>query len=165
MGIYYSYRVQAVASTADAATLFAFKDQTWRRIFWVSLPPGVLFVLGSLLVTESPRWLFRRGKKEQALAALLRSRAPEQAAIELREMEENAETASAKLSSGGKFEGSLLRRKYVIPFVLACVILSLNTATGINSVVQYNTDTTPTSCCKAASRTCSRTGAMWPSPA
>jgi MFS family permease len=140
VGIYYSYRVQAVASTADAATLFAFKDQTWRRIFWVSLPPGVLFVLGGLLVTESPRWLFRRGKKHQALAALLRSRTPEQAAIELREMEDTASTASAKTSSGSKFEGSILRRKYVIPFVLACLILSLNTATGINSVVQYNTD-------------------------
>jgi MFS transporter, SP family, solute carrier family 2 (myo-inositol transporter), member 13 len=140
VGIYYSYRVQAVASTADAATLFTFKDQTWRRIFWVSLPPGVLFVLGSLLVTESPRWLFRRGKKDQALAALLRSRTPEQAAIELREMEDNAQAASAKLSSGGKSEGSLFRRKYLIPFALACVILSLNTATGINSVVQYNTD-------------------------
>jgi len=140
VGIYYSYRVQAVASTADATTLFTFKDQTWRRIFWVSLPPGVLFVLGSLLVTESPRWLFRRGKKEQALEALLRSRTAEQAAIELREMEETAHTASAKISSGSKADGSILRRRYVIPFILACVILSLNTATGINSVVQYNTD-------------------------
>ena len=37
------------------------KTPAWRSIFWVSLPPGVLFVLGSLLVTESPRWLFRRG--------------------------------------------------------------------------------------------------------
>jgi MFS family permease len=138
VGIYYSYRVQAVAATADAATLFAFKDQTWRRIFWVSLPPGVLFVLGSLLVTESPRWLFRRGKKEQAYAALLRSRSPEQASIELREMEETAQSASANVGNAAK--GSVLRRKYVIPFVLACVILSLNTATGINSVVQYNTD-------------------------
>jgi len=140
VGIYYSYRVQAVASTADAATLFTFKDQTWRRIFWVSLPPGVLFVLGSLLVTESPRWLFRRGRNEQAYAALLRSRTPEQATIELREMEETARTVSAKVSSGDKIKGSVLRRKYVIPFLLACIILSLNTATGINSVVQYNTD-------------------------
>jgi MFS family permease len=56
VGIYFSYRVEAVAQAGDAAALFAFKDQAWRRIFWVSLPPGVLFVLGSLLVTESPRW-------------------------------------------------------------------------------------------------------------
>ena len=80
VGIYYSYRVEAVAKAADAAALFGFKDQAWRRIFWVSLPPGVLFVLGSLFVTESPRWLFRRGAALRAHAALLRSRSPEQAA-------------------------------------------------------------------------------------
>jgi len=60
VGIYYSYRVAAVAQASDAAALFAFKNQAWRRIFWVSLPPGLLFVLGSFLVGESPRWLFRR---------------------------------------------------------------------------------------------------------
>ncbi len=138
VGIYFSYRVQAVASTADAATLFGFKDQAWRRIFWVSLPPGVLFVLGSLFVTESPRWLFRRGKKTLAHEALLRSRTPEQAGIELAEMEETAHTATAKRSSGEKLHDSLLRRKYVIPFLLACVILFCNTATGINSIIGYN---------------------------
>src|SRR4051794_37904399 len=63
IGIYYSYRVEAVARSSDAAALFAFKDQAWRRIFWVSLPPGLLFVLGSLFVAESPRWLFLKGKK------------------------------------------------------------------------------------------------------
>ena len=40
-------------------------------IFWVSLPPGILFVIGSFLVAESPRWLFRRGNKDAALTALL----------------------------------------------------------------------------------------------
>ena len=73
VGIYFSYRVEAVAKTGDAATLFAFKDQAWRQIFWVSLPPGVLFVLGSFLVSESPRWLFRKGNIDKAHAALLRS--------------------------------------------------------------------------------------------
>src|SRR5271165_924035 len=85
VGIYFSYRVAAVTRAADAATLFDFKDQVWRRIFWVSLPTGLLFVAGSFFVTESPRWLFRRGKREQALAALLRSRTEEQANVELAE--------------------------------------------------------------------------------
>jgi MFS transporter, SP family, solute carrier family 2 (myo-inositol transporter), member 13 len=138
VGIYFSYRVEAVANTADAATLFDFKDQAWRRIFWVSLPPGVLFVLGSLFVTESPRWLFRRGKKTLANEALLRSRTPEQASFELAEMEETAQAASAQHSSGEKVSDSLLRRKYVIPFLLACIILFCNTATGINSIIGYN---------------------------
>jgi MFS family permease len=138
VGIYFSYRVDAAAGTVDAATLFRFKDQAWRRIFWVSLPPGVLFVVGALLVGESPRWLFRRGKKDQAYAALLRSRTPEQARIELCEMEEIAHAASSR-AAGDKASDSLLRRKYVIPFLLACVILFCNQATGINSIIGYNT--------------------------
>lgn len=140
IGIYYSYRVAEVARAANAAHLFAFEDQAWRRIFWVSLPPGVLFVIGSLLVAESPRWLFRRGKTEAALQALLRSRSVEQADFELREMEQIAAAEKDKSSKRGKARDSLLRRKYVIPFVLACVILFCNTATGINSIIGYNTN-------------------------
>jgi MFS family permease len=144
VGMYYSYRVAAVAATSDAATLFAFKNQAWRRIFWVSLPPGVLFVLGSLLVTESPRWLYRRGKRAGAFAALLRSRSDEQATLELREMElremeETTRSSDAISATGKKVRESLLRRKYAIPFLLACVILFCNTATGINSIIGYNT--------------------------
>jgi MFS family permease len=139
IGIYYSYRVEAVARAANALTLFTFKDQAWRRIFWVSLPPGILFVLGSLFVAESPRWLFVRGKNEQAYAALLRSRTPEQADVELKEMEETA-LGRTSSTAGGQLRDSLLRRKYVIPFLLACVILFCNTATGINSIVAYNTN-------------------------
>ena len=139
IGIYYSYRVEAVARIADAATVFMFKDQAWRRIFWVSLPPGVLFVVGSLFVSESPRWLFLRNKKEQAYAALIRSRTPAQADIEFQEMEQTALAAKARSVSGKTIKDSLLRRKYVIPFLLACVILFCNTATGINSIVGYNT--------------------------
>lgn len=143
IGIYYSYRVQAVERLANPALVFLFKDQAWRRIFWVSLPPGVLFVLGSLFVAESPRWLFRCGRKEAAYAALLRSRTAEQAGLELQEMEETTLPATARSAFGrgaGKaIKDSLLRRKYVIPFLLACVILFCNTATGINSIIGYNT--------------------------
>jgi SP family myo-inositol transporter-like MFS transporter 13 len=137
VGIYYSYRVQSVAAASDAATLFQFKQQAWRRIFWVSLPPGILFILGSFTVSESPRWLFLRGRREQARAALLRSRAPQQADLELSEMAEASHQKSQK-SAGQRNRERLLQRKYIIPFLLALVILSCNTATGINSIVGYN---------------------------
>ena len=125
-------------------------------IFWVSLPPGLLFVIGSLLVAESPRWLFRRGKKEAALAALLRSRTQEQAAVEMKEMEETAAAEKAKTSRRGqKVKESLLHRKYVIPFLLACVILACNQATGVNSIIGYNA----TILIQAGLTTCRPTGA------
>ncbi|HEY4414750.1 MAG TPA: MFS transporter [Verrucomicrobiae bacterium] len=134
IGLIFSAKVDAVAAHGDAQQLFAFKDVAWRSIFWVSLPPGILFVLGAFFVAESPRWLFRRGKTEAARAALLCSRTSEQAEIELKEM---AVTAAAAKSVGEKVKESLLRRKYVIPFLLACAVLTCNQATGINSVIGY----------------------------
>jgi len=140
VGIYYSYRVQAVSLTGDAAELLRFKDQAWRRIFWVSLPPGALFLIGSLLVTESPRWLSRRGKEALAHAVLLRSRTAQQAGIEMEEMRATAQLKAESLLPGEKNQGSLLHRKYVVPFLIACAILFLNQTTGINSIIGYNTN-------------------------
>lgn len=138
MSMYFSYRVRAVAATGNAQAIFAYKDHAWRNLFWVALPFGVLFLLGSLMVSESPRWLFKRGRKEKAEAALLRACDRKQAALELSEMEAARAAASATTGSGKNRE-SLLRRKYVIPFVIACVILFCNTATGVNSLIGYNT--------------------------
>jgi MFS transporter, SP family, solute carrier family 2 (myo-inositol transporter), member 13 len=139
IGMYFSYRLKTIPTTANAATLFTFKDHAWRQIFWVSLPPGVLFVIGSLFLGESPRWLFKRGEKDRALASLLRSRSPQQAATELQEMEQIALAVKVQPSTGKEIKDSLLRRKYVFPFLLTCVILFCNTATGINSIIGYNT--------------------------
>ncbi len=87
-------------------------------------------------MTESPRWLFRRQRREAAYNALLKSRRPEQAALELEEMEATARVAAT--STSDRVRDSLLRRKYLIPFLLACVILAFNQATGINSIIGYN---------------------------
>ena len=138
VAMFFSFRVDEVAKLHDPARLFAFKDTAWRSIFWVSLPPGILFVIGSFMVAESPRWLFRHGKRDAALAALLRSRTKEQADLELHEMEQTAAAEKAQSSSGSQIKESLLRRKYVIPFILACVILACNQATGINSIIGFN---------------------------
>jgi SP family myo-inositol transporter-like MFS transporter 13 len=137
IGYYFSGRVDEVAKLGDPDKLLKFKDVAWRSIFWVSLPPGILFVLGGFFVTESPRWLFRRGRKDAAFAVLLRSRSPEQAAIELKEMEDIAAAENTR-SASGQANDSLIQRKYILPFVLACIILACNQATGVNSVIGYN---------------------------
>ena len=138
IGYYFSFRVAEIEKLGNPEKLFQIKDFAWRSIFWVSMPPGVLFILGAFFVPESPRWLFRRGNRDAALASLLRSRLPEQAAVELKEMEDAADAERAKTSTGEKIKESLLHRKYVIPFLLACVILACNQLTGINSLIGYN---------------------------
>ncbi len=132
----FSFRVDHLEKTGDAQAIFAFKDFAWRSIFWVSIVPGLLFVGGGFFVTESPRWYFRHGRKEEALAALKHTREADEAALEMREMAEAA--LSDGKGSGQMAKGSLLSRKYVIPFLLACIILACNQATGINSIIGYH---------------------------
>lgn len=139
IGLLFSFRLDHIAKLGDPNAIFAFKNAAWRGIFWVSLPPGILFVIGSAMISESPRWLLKRGRKDAAYTALLRARSTEQADLELREMQEAA-SAESKGNSATKVKESLLRRKYVIPFILACIILACNQTTGINSIIGYNTN-------------------------
>lgn len=136
--LYFSHGLTQIVQHGTPAQIFAFKDHAWRGTFWLSLPAGIIFALGGFVLAESPRWLFRRGKKEAALAALLRSREPDRAAEELREMEQTAAAERAK-ASGERIKESLLRRKYVVPFIIACIILAFNQLTGINSIIGFNT--------------------------
>jgi hypothetical protein len=48
--------------------------------------------------------------------------------------------ASERKPEGSGAKESLLRRKYVIPFILACIVLAFTQATGINSIIAYNTN-------------------------
>ncbi|HXJ85473.1 MAG TPA: MFS transporter [Candidatus Binatia bacterium] len=140
IGLLFSFRLDHIAKVGNANAILNFENSAWRGIFWVSLPPGILFVIGSFMLSESPRWLLKRGRKEAAYQALLRSRTTEQSDLELREMQELATSAKSKDAAGSKVKDSLLRRKYVIPFVLACIILACNQTTGINSIIAYNTN-------------------------
>ena len=141
IAMYFSARVAQVATLHNAAKLLAFKNVAWRSIFWTTLLPGVLFLAGCFFVTESPRWLVRKGQMDRARAALLKSRRPPDADQELAEMQalaRNAHPAQGSQPMSTKRE-SLLKRRYVLPFLLACVILACNQATGINSIIGYNT--------------------------
>ncbi|MCL1908531.1 MAG: MFS transporter [Holophagaceae bacterium] len=144
IGLFYANRVEGVEKIAETMTdiaarsqaIFIAKDTAWRSIFWMSISPGIIFTVGALFISESPRWLFKKGKFESALKALRMTRTEEEAAIEYREMEASA-GAEGKESGKISYKDSLFSKKYVVPFVLACVILACNQATGINSILAY----------------------------
>ena len=120
----------ALPDAARAAAVLAAKDHAWRGIFWMCLTPGLVFTLGCLVLAESPRWLARRGRLDAARAVLLRSRTPDEAA---RELDDIARPPAHAAGASDR----LLSRRYVLPFLLACLILACTQATGINSVLAY----------------------------
>jgi SP family myo-inositol transporter-like MFS transporter 13 len=136
-GWYYTRLAESAitAATGNPALIRAAQDHAWRGMFLSVVYPGLVFLFGTFFLSETPRWLFRRGRKEDALEALRRSSQEPEAQRQLQEME--ALATENKQSKEQGTTGSLLQRKYVIPFVLACIVLACNQATGINSVLGF----------------------------
>lgn len=128
------------SAQAKTAAVFDAKDFAWRAIFWICAIPGVIFTVGALFISESARWLHKQGKIDAALKALERSRGPEQAQKELAGMDTEAPADADAKADADKPKDSLLQKKYIVPFVLAVVILACNQATGVNSVLAYIVD-------------------------
>lgn len=130
---------EAAGSNQEAVLQVA--DHAWRSMFLTVVYPGLVFLLGSCMISESPRWLFRRGKLEAARGALLRTRTAAEADLEMREMADSLaqERAKPQTSFIAAMGDIFTARKYVIPFVLACIILGCTQATGINSILQFMT--------------------------
>ncbi|NYF88917.1 MFS transporter [Tunturiibacter empetritectus] len=135
IGWFYIHQAEAAIHVAanDPALVRAAEDHAWRGMFLSVIYPGVIFFVGAFFLSETPRWLFRQGRIEEANIALRRASSEAESQREMSEMEELA----LENTQAATHTGSLLQRKYVVPFVLACVILACNQATGINSVLSY----------------------------
>jgi len=129
-----AHEAAVAAALGDPDKIFAADDSAWRHMFLTACVPGILFTLAAFFLKESPRWLFQRNRADEAAHILRLSRPPEQADLEIREMAQRSGQAEGALAAGG---GSLWQRKYVVPFVIACVVLACTQATGINSILSY----------------------------
>jgi MFS family permease len=111
--------------------------RAWQMIFLFSCIPGIVLFLGAFKLKESSRWLYRKGRKEEALASLAANNGEEKAKEILAEMVAADEAAAAEKAKNAAATDSLFQKKYVVPFILAVVILACNQTTGINSVLNY----------------------------
>lgn len=105
-----THAAAALPQAARAEAVFAAKDNAWRAIFWICLLPGLVFTLGSLALKESPRWLALRAHGKPA------GRVKDEVPAD---------------------RDPLTSRRYALPFLLACLVLALTQATGINSILAY----------------------------
>ena len=135
--------VTSVVGAADDMTIkAASKTTAWQTIFWCSAVPGLILFFGAFKLKESPRWLYKKGRKDEALASLAANNGEEKAKEILAEMiaaDEADAKAKAEIAANAKND-TLFQKKYIYPFCLAVVILACNQTTGINSVLNYSVD-------------------------
>lgn len=102
----------------------------WRWMFGVMVIPSLAFLLTAIFIPESPRWLVKQGRREEAKRILTRFGHPDPA----------AETDEIQQSLAAETAGThqrLFQRKYLKPLLLACMIGAFNQLDGINAVLYY----------------------------
>ena len=115
--------VASLLGASDKAGMTAeMLASAWRANFWWTMAPVAVLFVGSLFLKESPVW--RRSLELRAKSLEHGAKSLELGGAEM------LQTPSSKLKT-------LLQRRYVIPFLLACAVLTLNKTTGMSSFTSY----------------------------
>jgi SP family arabinose:H+ symporter-like MFS transporter len=110
-----------------------FGAEEWRWKFGVAVLPAAAFFLALFGIPQSPRWLVKAGRSEDAREVLRRIGGPD-VDRELREIEE------ALYAERGQKRTPLFQSRFRKPIVLAITIGMFNQLSGINAILYYLND-------------------------
>ena len=105
----------------------------WRADLGIAAIPSLLFFAALAAIPNSPRWLIRQGRTEEALSALkaIGFAEPPAEATRIRESFQNSSRSPAS---------SILSRAYRRPLFIALAIGFFNQLSGINAILYYLND-------------------------
>jgi len=102
----------------------------WRYMYATGAIPSVFFFLLLLRVPESPRWLVKKGREDEARRVLARINTIDMAAAEIRDIK-----ATMALEKGSFRE--LFQPGFRRPIFIAVVLAIFQQITGINAILYY----------------------------
>ena len=109
-----------------------FGQTGWRWMFALTAAPAILFFIGMFLVPESPRWLAKNGKPEQARATLKKIGGETYSNNALKEIEATLVNEIARVDFR-----ELLQPKMLKVLLLGVVLAVFQQWCGINSIFNY----------------------------
>lgn len=121
-------------NTSDST--FLTDESVWRWMLGVELIPALLYFILLFFVPKSPRWLFLKGKLEEAKKVLVQIHGKERGALEIKSIEENSNADKNKSKLKIK---DLLKKSLRFILVIGFVVGILQQITGINAVYFYAT--------------------------
>ena len=105
-------------------------DDAWRWMLGVQAIPSLLFFIMVFFVPESPRWLIKQSRKEEAKEVLHKIGEPEV------EKTYGLISQSLKIEAGSSSE-NLFSKAYRKPILFAVVLAMFNQLAGINAIMYY----------------------------
>jgi sugar porter (SP) family MFS transporter len=107
-------------------------DNNWRWMFATGVVPSVLFFIGLFFIPESPRWLYKAGRKDESLKVLTRIGGEDLAKVEILEIAESLSGNTAATPRGELFRPAS-RKVMLVGFFLAILVQ----ISGINTIIDY----------------------------
>lgn len=105
-------------------------SESWRWMFASAILPSLLFFLALLTVPESPRWLIKEGRYQEAKDLFTRLENQQQAKLHL---EEIRQVIAEESGTWSELMHPAVRRPLLIGIILAI----LQQVTGINTILYY----------------------------
>jgi len=105
----------------------------WRWKFGVAAVPAAGFFLALFGIPQSPRWLVKAGRKQEAREVLVRI-GEQNVDLELREIQSTVD------SEHGQKSTPLFQARFRKPVILAITIGMFNQLAGINAILYYLND-------------------------
>lgn len=105
----------------------------WRWMFGSETLPCVLFFVCLLFVPESPRWLMKQGRADEALRVLTRVNGPARAAADVGEISET-------IKHEGESIADLFRPGMRKALAIGCILAVFQQITGINVILYYGSE-------------------------
>jgi SP family xylose:H+ symportor-like MFS transporter len=109
------------------------QTDAWRLMLGIQAIPSALFLLLVRRIPESPRWLVKQHRRDEA-TAVLTSMGNEAPGALVQEIAESLHEESVSAVE------PLLQRKYRKPILLAVMVASFNQLAGINALIYYTAD-------------------------
>lgn len=108
------------------------ENEAWRWMLGAEVLPAVAYLLATLAISESPRWLLiARGNEEEARAILMRIN-PATVDQTFADIQAEAAREAQEISWRHFFSGPLRR-----PIMLAFLIAMFNQLSGINAIIYF----------------------------
>ena len=112
-------------------TAFSSVSQGWRWMLGAGVVPAVVLGVGMLFLPQSPRWLMSKRRGDEARRVMRRLRGTQEVEAEMDAMAETM--GGAEKPSWGE-----LAKPWIRPaLVMGVIIMFIQQATGINTVIYY----------------------------